>query len=618
MPNIIALILSLTFWPLLTVAQLTNQQSQFVTPENILDNPGFQNGKTKWAVSTGSWSVAGSGLDNYASWDASASTQTFCSDLKTVPDRLKGKNGAALLNVSVPSGTATHKIEVRDGSANILAPDDIFSNDQAVNNIVNFIFPTSGTVRVCLVAQADEPAVRVYNGIIADATHLNIGNASVISGWTTVTISMTHASGTWTNTTVSSIMRRVGDKAEFKTRVTANGAVGTFSQVRFTLPAGLTLNSAEAVDSSRPIGRAYCWDAAPVLFLCEVRIDSSGNIEVLAATAPTTATQGVAFITQAVPFTWASGDRIQAEYSVRIAEWSGTASVFRADTVAQSGMWAFDSNCSWARTNTALGDPATDASCTLIQVSNVNMGTVTIAGGANTLPGIIWTAKSTGDYKVCFTILNIVMSAGAIGGTTIDINGTDYVQSVDTSSGASTYLPGVNYCATLRASAGTQYTAKLQTRAGSGSITVAGAAIPYTSFVTIEALSVAKPAPLIENAVVSSYTGVTGVEWVAFGGATEGTNNCAASPCTVYRRSPGVTSVTRGGTGLYDINFSAGTFSSAPVCVAVCNIIASANCAAVQSASTLATSVLFRMATIAPATGALTDAYMMAYCIGPR
>lgn len=66
--------------------------------------------------------------------------------------------------------------------------------------------------------------------------------------------------------------------------------------------------------------------------------------------------------------------------------------------------------------------------------------------------------------------------------------------------------------------------------------------------------------------VLSSSSASERIERVTFGGATEGTNTCSSSPCTIYRSSGGTSSVTRTGTGAYEINFVSGTFSALPTC----------------------------------------------------
>lgn len=55
------------------------------------------------------------------------------------------------------------------------------------------------------------------------------------------------------------------------------------------------------------------------------------------------------------------------------------------------------------------------------------------------------------------------------------------------------------------------------------------------------------------------------VEYVSFGGATE-PNACTGTPCTAWRKSSGVSDVTRSTTGTYSVNFVSGTFAEAPTC----------------------------------------------------
>jgi len=634
--NIISIILSLTFWPLLVVAQLTSQQSQFVTPENILDNPGFQNGKTKWSVSTGSWSVAGSGLDNYASWDAGASTETFCSDLKAVPDRLKGKSGAALLNVSVPSGTATHKIEVRDGSANVLAQDNIFSNDTAVNNIVNFIFPTSGTVRVCLVAQADEPAVRVYSGVIADAAFLTVGQyagAEFVGSleWTTTT------NCSWSTTSTSYSNFANDNDCDDNARITRGVFTDSSSGLRpeFSvpqLPPGNYIVHIEAPIRCEPTSAstsAQCYmrltdgtNNFGLRSLIQVGGASSASllITVPRLTFSFEQTSGLGSTTFNLQGLVVAGGRALLRGDdaggLRISMYryplAGT-QVFRADTVAQSWEGYFDATCSWARTNTALGDPTADASCNLVETSNVNMGTVSAAlSGGNKLPGVVFTAKSTGVYKVCSHTGNVVASVIGNINMALNVNGVNVVRSSDQSSGTTVFSNPNTMCHHLSATAGTQYTVKVVTGASSGTITVSGGDDPRSAIFSIEALSVAKPAPLIENAVVSSYSGVTGVEY--------GTYTCAASSSLGYNPGGWMTGITNISSGLCTISVRAGTFSQRPMCYVtnLGTVTTQSRVVKMDSSSTATSLSIYHINQNGATTAAAGDGTYDIFCIGPR
>lgn len=60
---------------------------------------------------------------------------------------------------------------------------------------------------------------------------------------------------------------------------------------------------------------------------------------------------------------------------------------------------------------------------------------------------------------------------------------------------------------------------------------------------------------------VVSGTGTVHVEWVQLS-----TTKCTSTPCTIARKSPGVSQVNRQLTGGYDVAFTAGTFLEVPTC----------------------------------------------------
>jgi hypothetical protein len=73
------------------------------------------------------------------------------------------------------------------------------------------------------------------------------------------------------------------------------------------------------------------------------------------------------------------------------------------------------------------------------------------------------------------------------------------------------------------------------------------------------------PAPLLAGSVTSNSSGLERVERAHVAGTTRDTR-CTSSPCAVVSQSGNWLTVTRTSTGLYTLNFTAGTFSSAPSC----------------------------------------------------
>lgn len=63
------------------------------------------------------------------------------------------------------------------------------------------------------------------------------------------------------------------------------------------------------------------------------------------------------------------------------------------------------------------------------------------------------------------------------------------------------------------------------------------------------------------------------IEWVSFGGSGNivTANTCASSPCNMYTKSSGVSSVTRSNTGKYKVNWGTAWLSFDPTCVANVN-----------------------------------------------
>lgn len=127
---------------------------------------------------------------------------------------------------------------------------------------------------------------------------------TIISEWTNYTPTISAASGTLTNYTVSETQWiQVGPNAYYRGRITFTGSPGTWSGPQITLPAGQQLKdipdirilpstvdmNPTGVGANR--GNAYVWAMTPTIMRL---VTDSGS--------------GPASITQAAPFTWASGN----------------------------------------------------------------------------------------------------------------------------------------------------------------------------------------------------------------------------------------------------------------------------------------------------------------------
>lgn len=159
-------------------AALNDVDKAQVLHQNMLSNPGFENGLVGWTASGGAVVLITSGSNllkgkRSVTWDASAAAQTYCSALVPVEEGDKGENGLSMIKIKTPSGTATHTLFANDGSNPVGPAVTVTSDANGVITQVNFIYPTSGSVQLCIEAQADEPLIAIdlgYQGFAANIT----------------------------------------------------------------------------------------------------------------------------------------------------------------------------------------------------------------------------------------------------------------------------------------------------------------------------------------------------------------------------------------------------------------------------------------------------------------
>ena len=163
-------------------AALNDVDKAQVLHQNMLLNPGFENGLVGWTASGGAVVLITSGSNllkgkRSVTWDASAAAQTYCSALVPVEEGDKGENGLSMIKIKTPSGTATHTLFANDGSNPVGPAVTVTSDANGVITQVNFIYPTSGSVQLCIEAQADEPLIAIdlgYQGFAANITEVQL------------------------------------------------------------------------------------------------------------------------------------------------------------------------------------------------------------------------------------------------------------------------------------------------------------------------------------------------------------------------------------------------------------------------------------------------------------
>lgn len=135
----------------------TNKEAAYFYFKNKTVNPGFENGTSQWTASGGSFTITtnasnvGEGGQS-AVFNASAASQTLSGTNYAVERALRGSNGYAKCEFRT---TATdYTLQVHDGT-NVVASRAISSSTEYTEQGINFVFPTSGNVRLRVISGSD-------------------------------------------------------------------------------------------------------------------------------------------------------------------------------------------------------------------------------------------------------------------------------------------------------------------------------------------------------------------------------------------------------------------------------------------------------------------------------
>jgi hypothetical protein len=178
------MILFILLLPFYSFAELStppkNAEQPYLNWRNLLKNPGFELGKTGWTASSGTFTIQNSNPGDGAYrglWDASASGQAFYSESFTIIDGYAGQNGIASCMIKA-NGSATHLLRVYDGT-NVVASAPITSTTSNWSRTtLNFVFPSSGVLRMDLYSQTNEPEISIDDCKFGKAEGFNIFQVS--------------------------------------------------------------------------------------------------------------------------------------------------------------------------------------------------------------------------------------------------------------------------------------------------------------------------------------------------------------------------------------------------------------------------------------------------------
>jgi hypothetical protein len=532
---------------------------------NILQNynPEFESGTTNWTATPALGTATSTDIlfdTASVTWDSASAGQSVCSNLTAIPEGLKGTSGLGYIWVKVPSGTATHTISVSDGT-NTIASNSIVSTSSATRQVVNFIFPTSGSLKLCINSVAsNEPSIDLDKAYLGEATNISIAKPPDTF-----------------SAKVSSAGVVSAENVDF---INGNCSLSTAT---FTC----TFNS--GIFSVAP--NCYIVGTGGNMNSNNVTTQSSTQLIYITATSGANAASGVNIFCQKTGADF-SQTQVATNYNTIPGSWAGY----------------HDSTCAWARTNAAYGDPTADASCVLTELTNNNFGTVSTYTVTNAEPGLTFTPKYAGRILVCYdTVLQGGANSQILGvqltdGTTVL---SQKLAKLPASASADFY--SVGGCTIKYATTATSTTLRLESKASSGTVTITGNATDRAVNWTLVNLDQPITSPVFVGSITSNTTGSERHERAQ---VTSVTTTAVNSQSGTW-----IASVTDNGSGDTTLNLTAGLFTSAPTCICSVNTAASGQTCGIDTVTPPTTS-LVRVKTWNGAT--LTDMVFNIACDGPK
>lgn len=560
----------------------------FSVSQNLLTNSTWDTDTSGWTASGGTYTrdtttanliEPGNGV---GSWDSNSAGQTLISNTKTLAsgDGLYSQNGVFSCMFKCASGNCTHTIDVYDTttSASLGGPTTITSSTTGyVRTTVNFTFPSAtDTVeaRISSVA-SNEPTLTIGNCFWGNAETFNVSTVSQAQEYGTLTYAGV-SSCSWTNSDASGGFVELGANSSCNApTVTGNAAAPStkIPAIHFnTLPPGkyLVMIQMNAIpQNTTTANHTYMIsDGTTREGMLQITMTASTNTDPRANTligsfSYSTPQTNIEFRPVAKSSTASDDPTIDAsdatftQFQIKVYYFPTTPqTAYNASQLPASWSGYHDSTCSWARTNSSYGDPATDGSCALVERTNRNFGTVT---GSNNLPSITFTPNRAGRYFVC-------ANSEATCATSTDhcatrlwdgttVIGEGEFRASAANAGASTPICGIYNAASTSA-----VTLSLQTKSTSGAMTINAldgvAAVDWS----VTSLDQAMPAPALVNSVTSNASGVERSEWALA--------VCSTSASITSQSGSWISSIGNISSGCCTITIASGEFSATPVCVA--------------------------------------------------
>lgn len=538
------------------------------TGKNLLKNPGFENSSSYWTASGGATTAAnstakGTGALGY-DWDSNSAAQTLLSSSVTIPAGLQGKNGVASCQIKTVSGTATHTLTVNDGTNDLATPLTIGSNTTSFQETkINFVFPTSGTIRLKLASVAsNEPEVYIDDCKITLADNIyDVQQAKLID-----VVTVTGCNTSW-NTTSSSFASL--STATTCTYSSLNGVCGGPNGTNSSQTAGAKILCSSIPSGDLKIEYEGMVGSANTGSMNEQYEFYDGTNEFNERSSLEKTLAGVAVKIPSI-----SGTRrytspqsnitfeIRGKNSVGnnasvygTTANPGTFRVFYFPSASQQAVSSAQADYDWTSytpTFTGFGT-VTGVECQHSRVaSNLHVrckftsGTVTATEARISLPNSLTSADTTKIPSIQIAGNGVVNSNGSVA----DGVGSTYAVLIEPSTSYITF--------------GTRYSGVKPLDKLLGTGFVSSTVHSFSWSVPIQGWSSNQRAPTLVGSVTTDNDTPERICRATV------TASCTSSPCTIANGNAGscMTNITRSSAGVYTANFPSGKFSAVPSCFA--------------------------------------------------
>ena len=593
---------------------------------NILLNPTFET-SGNWTASGGATTAinstaVGTGAQGY-DWDSNSASQTLTSDAITIPNGLKGRNGVVSCAVKAASGTATHLLQVYDGT-NVVASGTISSSTSVFSRTsINFVFPSSGTVAARLISVAsNEPEVYVDDCYLGPSEGYNISSIAQATFFGSITYAAT-TNCNWQNS---------GNATQTYQNFPADTDCPTPTVSGFVSAPGTKIPG--AVISSLPPGRymvvatGVFQGGATAITNAVFRLHdgtnplngvSTTNIGTNTSSNESGAGPVIAYVNYTAP---QSNVTIQMQ-SANYAGVSATQQINTNSNAFNISIYRYPSSEEtvyrpevqnvWGSTYWPDGTTSfttTSASYTAVTAASM-LGTAVRTGKAVACADtnaicIEIPSMPAGSYKVEY-------SGGIIGdsGTSCSISAydgtTDYEMSGTNGGGA---IAGHTVITYSSQQTDKEFTIRVKRTSGANNCQVASS-LSLGHNITITPLSQNIPAPVLVGSVTSNSTSAIRVEGASLAAPSAG--SCAVTEVGGSDWING--NCTSGATGVCTCTLNSGVFSSAPKCQISIENLAAGNSRDEQITST-STSTIVTFTATSGGTAANNDVFIM--CMGAR